>query len=256
MNQYETEIKNRLKAAQSAPPDELRERVLSGAGSDILPFVKARPVRKIRGIAVIAAIITFITATTALAYGSDVIETMLVRFGGSTARQVDRIVLNDGTKAVAMWAIEGTDPGFNLHPHFESVEFLNAEEFNAAISFDFARPPSIPEYLDFERGTAFLTTEEGLCTNFAFVTYRGYIGEDYVSNFRTLFILMQRVGEGASLSVTTTYGIEKIMVGEIEALLSFKGENRLQLDFVKNGIHYLLDSTLCIDTLIAIAKEL
>ena len=249
--------------------NELKDYYKAQAASQPVPtlqiaptYVKARSRHTLK-IGLIAAMLTLLTSVTALAYGSNIIERITVIFGNSVAVQSD--VIDNDPRVSLQYTLRGQCERY-LMAFYGFTVFYSLDEVRNAVPFAFREPiniPNFPEYLEFNHAVvlhneegeyfyrvSFNFTEYGVPFNFAAPEDNTVWPEWH------LFFSQKRVGPNASLQVRSVGEIDRVMIGEVEALgISLDG-NLLELMFIHDGTFYHLSGRLKPGDLLAIAESL
>ncbi|MDR0326376.1 MAG: DUF4367 domain-containing protein [Oscillospiraceae bacterium] len=293
MNVYETTIQNELEALQTEPEQGLRDKVLRSAAAGTAAPLPFR--RRFRGKTLLIATVLMATLTvTAFAYGGTIKQFF---FGDSSAAQIDESTLpfdvveryeyDDGSSGVILhmghWEIvnrsvpelpeltelETNDMMENGLGMF-TASFDSFEEFYQAAPFTVKEPAYLPDGLEFFKGMIYLH-KDGSYSYDAWIHYSHYAPG---GGYKSIQLVQLYVGPDAYLDVQTVAGIEKVMVGDIEALATaYMAENTytvnnmdvavkfIDLIWIKDDVLYRLYGTQSnndpydLETLIAIAES-
>jgi len=270
MNTYENTIQESLENIQTEPGEALRARVMKSAVSmtDSTRIYRRRlPVK----VAVIAAVIAAFLLTSAFAYGSEIVSVIKqIMFGDSIATQV---VSDSENPYVGGWGVmdredlsEDTDYPLGL--------FDTLEEARQAVPFTIREPSYLPDNVTGLRDVGVWRVEDPDNPWMHFVNLSYSIA--LKNGGESILQLMQIYGgSDAYLDIESVSPIEKVMVGETEAVLVSAPEKFLLDDgsviinddiigytlyWIKDGIAYELSADYhdgyTPDTMIRIAESI
>ena len=244
MTPFEMEVKRKLEDASSAPCDCLRDKILADAQDGHEPFRNRRKVSY--AAALITAVAVVLSVTTAVAYGGDLFERVRIIFGNSTAERVE--IIHDDPSVKLTYRLYNQSPEFNLWPYFSGYAVLSSiDEARSVVPFDFREPGFLPEYLELDGATVQFTEDRRYFYSVSF---------NFSGGYRHLFVLQQKIGDRAHISLQSVDGIESVILGEVEALgISIDG-NIVDLIFISDGIFYQVSGWLAPGDLIAVAESL
>jgi hypothetical protein len=218
MNTYEKAIQNSLENIQATPDEKLKERVMQSATDGVTDYHVYRrrfPAR----VAVIAAVIAVFLFATAATYGTEIIGAIKqIVFGESTATQ---IVSDDGIY-VGSWGVmnRGSLSEDRNYPlgDFKRGDFETIEEALQAAPFPIRLPVYLPENVTGLEDVGVWRVEEsnGPDMHFVILSYNIALRDDGCS---ILQLRETYAGPEAYFSVETVSPIEKVMVGDAEAVL-------------------------------------
>jgi len=243
-------------------PTELQDKILSAMNNQAAQKTKAGNIPAKKFILIAAAVMLSLIMLTAATWSFGVIIKSII-FDGFEANKVDAVIYN-GKNIDAICYYEITDPKVKIEPlngYIEYVYFETVEE--AAEHLDFA-PKTLgylPEEYSFECVKLWKNNDK-YNKNLCEIWYRHRNGGDLdnVDGFDVL--VANYVGENATIKITTTSDIEKIiLIDGIEALLetivTFPNGNSLyKLRWIKDGVGYILGNSFDKDELIKMAESI
>ncbi|MDR0490517.1 MAG: hypothetical protein LBH28_04650 [Oscillospiraceae bacterium] len=252
MNAYERTIQEALENIQSSPNASLRSRVMNSADSGIgesMPIFRRRVTARAALISVVFAVVAL---TTAFTYGNQIVGVIRqVFFGDSVASQiVSDVDLYVGSGGVVNRGdlSEATDYPLGV---FETLE-----EARQAAPFPISEPSYLPANVTGLRnvGVWRVEAEEGPWMHFVIVSYDIELTGGGVS---ILGLRQTYAGPDAYLEIESVSPIEKVMVGDSEAVLISAPEKFVQgngtviinedivgytLSWLKDGVAYELQA--------------
>ena len=273
MNNNEKMIYDNLDSLQGKPDIILREKILTNAARNIAPAAYKRRIGM--KTVLIAAVIAAVTTTTAFAYGEEVVGVILrLTSGNMVAEQMENPIPGPGLGYTMNFDIinpvEEIDRNLLENGPFKNFQTLEEAKENA--SFVVNTPSFLPEGVVLEAVTINQSAHHAvLAYHKEFPSYSSDGSEYVYPNYRYLFIFQIYVGPDAYLDIKTTYPLDSVMVGDIEAFLLdrtetlWSPENVPQtipnLLWIKDGIFYNMtleswDGINSVETIIAIAESI
>jgi hypothetical protein len=234
-----------------------------GTLSEVLKMTDKRKRISIKAL-LVAAVLAVALSATAFAYGSEIVGAIQqFMFGDSSIKQVEKVgsdttfTLGDGTVvdgdiAVAMEIVNRVDYAWNHDREYTSVMFSTYREANQSAPFVIKEPSYIP---------ANATLEKIAVPQFEDKTY-GYdiritYNVDLPNGNGSLGLFQYYAGSDAYLNMQTVEGIQKVMVGSIEASIVNWGDWGTHLYWIQDEIVFELFSfSYDLDTLVKIAESM
>ena len=219
MNLYENIIRDSLENMQIEPGDALRNRVISGAVRRETPTHTYRRRLSVKAVAIAAVISTLVLAT-AFTFGDEIVSIIKqVMFGDSVASQV--VYENDNV--VGSWGVKNREdlPDATDYP---TGVFDTIEEARLAAPFQIRELTYLPENVTGLESVG-VWRLEGIDTWMHIVTLNYYVELNYVvGNTNVIgnsYLELQQVyaGPDAYFEITNISSVEKVMIGDIEAVL-------------------------------------
>ena len=275
LNPYESMIQNNLENTQDSPGEGLRNRILESAAAGIA----APPARRRIGAKTLAfaAVISVFALGTVLAYASGLIGPVVVKkysdvpsytssprhlslyeaepedavlritFGDSTAYQFELDEPRD-TPYEFSYGIKN----FMQRPApYEYVRFYTIDEARQAAPFSFKTPAYLPENVTLD----YVFTgryADGTYDYDLEIIYKTEIPDD---KFLSLFITYG--GSGSYLEIKTTNPIQKVMIGDTEAIFLQGDEGYARLVWMMDDSLYEISAQNCdLETLITVAESI
>ena len=250
--------------------------------------------KRTRRLIAIAAVLILALTTTAIAFGGEMAAVLKrVSFGGSEATQVEPHVREDGSdhrnfhrfeNRRALEVEENYGDGIleARDEHVRTKFFETIEEARLAAPFELAEPSYLPEnVMGFSGAYVYhLTFEEAPDMHAANFWYHIDIPSDFdIPYGGSVSVWQEYVGPDATIDMTTTSSIEKVMVGGIEAIFEvsdsypdgysptdadpYRFWPRYIIKWLEYGFYFELtnqairaDALYSLDTMIAIAESM
>jgi len=213
MNTFEIAIHESLESIQVEPDEALRNRVMIGAASGTDDFRVIRRRLPLRA-AAIAAIIAALVLTTAFTLGNEIVGVIRqIVFGNSIAKQVDADNVDFLKSLGIMNATELSDA-----EDYPLGLFYTLEEARQAAPFPIREPSYMPENITGLNsvGVWRAESENGPLMHFVIVAYNMSLelGGNALLELRQIY-----AGPDAYFDIESVSSIEKVMVGDTEAVL-------------------------------------
>ena len=273
MNNHEKIIYYNLNRLQESPDESLRNKILTDAAGNVLPPTYKRRIGM--KTVLITAVIAVVTTTTAFAYSEEIVGVIRrITSGNMVAEQVEDPIPGPGLGYTMNFDIINPveEIDMKLIESGPFVKFQTLEEANENASFIINTPSFLPEGVVLEDVTINQAAHHAvLAYHKEFPSYNSD-GTEYVyPNYRYLFIFQIYVGSDAYLDIKTTYPLDTVMVGDIEAFLLDRTETIWSpendsltipnLLWIKDGIFYNMtleswDDINSVETIIAIAESI
>ena len=213
MNTHEKAIKDFLVNIQASPSESLRSRVMENAHREVdaMPVYRRRfPVRA----AVLAAIIAALVLTTAFTFGSEIVGVIKqVMFGDSIAKQV----VSDNSLYIESLGVMNIAELSDAKDYPLGL-FDTLEEARQAAPFPIREPAYLPDDVTGLNsvGVWRAEAETGPWMHFVIVSYNIALVPDGNS---ILQLRQFYAGPDAYFDIESVSSIEKVMVGDVEAVL-------------------------------------
>ena len=197
----------------------------------------------------IAAVLSIAVTTVAFAHGEAIIQFM---FGNSSIKQVEQVG-EKSSNAISMEIVNRSEHTWNHDRDYSSILFNSYDEANQSAPFEIKEPSYIPGNATLEKIAVPQFKDDKTFGYDVRITYNVEL-----SNGNGMFGLFQYfTGPDAYLSIETVEGIEKVMVGDIDAsVINWEGWGA-HLYWIKDEIVFeLFSSSYDLDILIAIAESI
>lgn len=233
---------------QTEPNMDLRKRIMQSAQSEVTRIAPQKRRLHLKPALLAATFaLLLLTAATAFAYG-DAIKAFI--FGDSQVRQLETIDEND--TAIA-FHIEGRIPEAENYTERYDVEIFDSlEAANAVSLFPIYTPQDLPPHVVLEK----IDVLRFSASNYAYDARLHFS----VNGEPILHLFQYYAGPNAHVVLETTYAIEKIALGDIEASLLRTEDGTIYLYWMKNDTLYELfdshESGLSLETLLEIAESI
>jgi len=273
MNNHEKFIYHNLNSLQENPDITLRDKILTNAAENVAPPTYKRRIG-MRSV-LIAAVIAIATTTTAFAYGEELVGVIRrITSGNMTAEQVEDPIPGPGLGYTMYYDVINPVEGFDMNviENGPFEKFLSLEETKENASFVVNAPLFLPEDVVLVDVGINQSAHHAILTYYKeFPNYNPDTSEYRYPNHRYLSIFQIYVGPDAYLDIKTTYPLDTVMVGDIEAFLLdrteiiWSPENEPftipNLLWIKDGIFYNMtleswEGIDSIETIIAIAESI
>ncbi|MCL2663960.1 MAG: hypothetical protein FWE83_11685 [Oscillospiraceae bacterium] len=273
MNNHEQIIYHNLESLQEKPDLILRNKILTNAAGNVVPPSYKRRIGM--KTVLIAAVIAVVTTTTAFANGEEIVGVIRrITSGNMVAEQVADLIPGAGLGYTMYFDIINPveEIDMNLLSYGPFIKFKTLEEAKENASFVINIPAFLPE------GVVLYNIAVNQSAHHAVLSYHKEFpnfnsdGSEYIyPSYRHLFIFQIYVGPDAYLDIKTTYPLDTVMVGDIEAFLLdrtetiWTPENKPltipNLLWIKDGIFYNMtleswDGLNSVEAIIAIAESI
>ena len=229
---------------------------------------ESRKPRKRFGRLIIIAVMVVLTAAAAFAmYGEEIArfvykeEITRFTFGGNTARQVTRMRFSDGVSEGSRFAMRyHLNAAADINRYATSFEhskyqFASVAEAREYVSFNAKEPSFVPE----GAGTSSISVPYSRAENAETGEYDlGNLSAVYGGdgNILLLSIFQTHINPKKPVIIQTTFPIEKVMVGDIEAAAIYDDSAGLTLYWVHDSVLIRISSAYDLETTIAVAESM
>jgi len=255
MNSYENTIRDSLENMQIEPGDALRNRIMQNAEKGTAPTHTYRRRLSIKAVAIAAVISTLVLAT-AFTFGDEIVSIIKqVMFGDSVAAQV--VYENDNQ--VSSWGVRNREdlPDAKDYPigRFDTIE-----EARLVAPFQIRELTYLPEnVVGLDSVVVWRIDDFDPPMHLVYLNYYVELGyfEPNITGNSYLELMQVYAGPDAYFEITNISSVEKVMIGDIEAVLISTPERVVRnngvtilnednmsysLSWLQDGIAFTLDA--------------